>query len=171
MRHADHLQRSLLDRLTDHAPEATREGREHRATSARAQRLSVMRDLGWLLNAQGIASAQDIARYPCVADSVLNFGFADLAGKNASNLDIARIERLMTEAISAFEPRIVSGTLRVRAVQPVNQRDETALQHNALAFIVEGDLHAHPVPERLYLRTELDLEAGKTSVFEGTMPR
>jgi type VI secretion system protein ImpF len=171
MRQADHLQRSLLERLTDHAPDVTREGREHRATSARAQRASVMRDLGWLLNAQGIASAQDIARYPCVADSVLNFGFADLAGKSASNLDIARIERLMAEAILAFEPRIVSGTLRVRAVQATNPADEAAAQHNALAFIVEGDLHAHPVPERLYLRTELDLEAGKTTVFEGTMPR
>lgn len=164
---ADRLHRSLLERLTDHAPDVTREGREHRASSARAQRMSVMRDLGWLLNAQGIASAQDIARYPCVADSVLNFGFADLAGKSASNLDVARIERLMTEAISAFEPRIVPGTLRVRAIQS----DDAAIQHNALAFIIEGDLHAHPVAERLYLRTELDLEAGKTNVFEGTMPR
>ncbi|SPB13813.1 type VI secretion system lysozyme-like protein [Caballeronia novacaledonica] len=167
MRNADRLQPSLLERLTDHAPDATREGREHRASSARAHRKSVMRDLGWLLNAQGIASAQDIARHPGVADSVLNFGFADLAGKSASNLDVARIERLMTEAIIAFEPRIVSGTLRVRAIQS----DDAAIQHNALAFIVEGDLHAHPVPERLYLRTEFDLEAGKASVFEGTLQR
>ncbi|WP_250517086.1 type VI secretion system baseplate subunit TssE [Caballeronia sp. INDeC2] len=167
MRQADRLQPSLLDRLTDHAPDATREGREQRAGSARAQRTSVMRDLGWLLNAQGIASAQDIARYPCVADSVLNFGFADLAGKSASNLDVARIERMMMDAIGAFEPRIVPGTLRVRAIRS----DDAAIQHNALAFMIEGDLHAHPVPERLYLRTELDLEAGKANVYEGTLQR
>jgi type VI secretion system protein ImpF len=123
-----------------------------------------MRDLGWLLNAQGIASSQDVARYPGVAESVLNFGFSDLAGKSASNVDVARIERLMADAIRAFEPRILPGTLRVRAIQT----GETSGQHNAIAFIVEGDLHAHPVPERLYLRTELDLEAGKVDVSEGT---
>ncbi|SAL34378.1 type VI secretion system lysozyme-like protein [Caballeronia cordobensis] len=167
MRNADRVRPSLLDRLTDHAPGASREGREHRASSARAQRLSVMRDIGWLLNAQGIASAQDIARFPEVAASVLNFGFADLAGKSASNVDIGRIERLMSDAIGAFEPRIVPGTLRVRAMQS----DDAAIQHNALAFIVEADLHAHPVPERLYLRTELDLEAGKAKVFEGAIER
>ncbi|MCP3718346.1 MULTISPECIES: type VI secretion system baseplate subunit TssE [unclassified Paraburkholderia] len=166
-RNAERVLPSLLERLTDHAPEATSEVREHRASSARAQRLSVMRDIGWLLNARGIASAQEIARYPCVADSVLNFGFAELAGKSASDVELTRIERLIAEAIGAFEPRIVRGTLRVRAIQSGG----VAIAHNALAFIVEGDLHAHPVPERLYLRTELDLEAGKANVYEEVTPR
>ncbi|MFM0001255.1 MULTISPECIES: type VI secretion system baseplate subunit TssE [Paraburkholderia] len=164
LKNAERVQPSLLERLTDHEPDATREVREHRSSSARSLRRSVMRDLGWLLNAQGIASSQDVARYPGVAESVLNFGFSDLAGKSASNVDVARIERLMADAIRAFEPRILPGTLRVRAIQT----GETSGQHNAIAFIVEGDLHAHPVPERLYLRTELDLEAGKVDVSEGT---
>ncbi|CDY79209.1 Uncharacterized protein ImpF [Caballeronia glathei] len=156
------LQPSLLERLTDHEPGASREARERRVSSPRALRQSVMRDLAWLLNAQGIASAQDIARYPHVAGSVLNFGFSDIAGKSASGIDIAKVERLMHDTIRAFEPRILPGTLRVQAV-----RDEASASHpNALAFIVEGDLHSHPVPERLYLRTELDLEAGQVSVSE-----
>ncbi len=75
------LQASLLERLTDREPGVTREAREHRITSARALRLSVMHDLAWLLNAQGIASAQDIAAYPHVATSVLNFGFSILRGR------------------------------------------------------------------------------------------
>ncbi|MFM0628585.1 type VI secretion system baseplate subunit TssE [Paraburkholderia xenovorans] len=164
LKNAERVQPSLLERLTDHEPDATREVREHRSSSARSLRRSVIRDLGWLLNAQGIASSQDVARYPGVAESVLNFGFSDLAGKSASNVDVGRIERLMADAIRAFEPRILPGTLRVRAIQT----GETSGQHNAIAFIVEGDLHAHPVPERLYLRTELDLEAGKVDVSEGT---
>ena len=164
LKNAERVQPSLLERLTDHEPDATREVREHRSSSARSLRRSVMRDLGWLLNAQGIASSQDVARYPGVAESVLNFGFSDLAGKSASNVDVGRIERLMADSIRAFEPRILPGTLRVRAIQT----GETSGQHNAIAFIVEGDLHAHPVPERLYLRTELDLEAGKVEVSEGT---
>jgi type VI secretion system protein ImpF len=163
VKNAERVQPSLLERLTDHEPDATREVREHRSSSARSLRESVMRDLGWLLNAQGIASSQDVAHYPGVAESVLNFGFSDLAGKSASNVDVGRIERLMADSIRAFEPRILPGTLRVRAVQA----GETSGQHNAITFIVEGDLHAHPVPERLYLRTELDLEAGKVNVSEG----
>jgi type VI secretion system protein ImpF len=166
LKNAERVQPSLLERLTDHEPDATREVREHRSSSARSLRQSVMRDLGWLLNAQGIASAQDVTRYPGVAGSVLNFGFSDLAGKSASNLDVGRIERLMADAIRAFEPRILPGTLRVRVVQ-AGRADEMSGQHNTIAFIVEGDLHAHPVPERLYLRTELDLEAGKVEVSEG----
>ena len=116
LKNAERVQPSLLERLTDHEPDATREVREHRSSSARSLRQSVMRDLGWLLNAQGIASSQDVARYPGVAESVLNFGFSDLAGKSASNVDVARIERLMADAIRAFEPRILPGTLRVRAI-------------------------------------------------------
>jgi len=161
-RNAGRIQPSLLERLTDHDRDATREVREQRTSSARALRQSVMRDLGWLLNAQGISSSQDIRRYPHVAESVLNLGFSDLAGKSASNVDVVQIERLMVDTIRAFEPRILPGTLRVRAVQS----GETTGQHNAIAFIVEGDLHAHPVPERLYLRTELDLEAGTVNVTE-----
>ena len=98
--------------------------------------------------------------YP--AEVVFASDETDLAGKSASNVDVVQIERLMVDTIRAFEPRILPGTLRVRAVQS----GETTGQHNAIAFIVEGDLHAHPVPERLYLRTELDLEAGTVNVTE-----
>ncbi len=156
------LQASLLERLTDHDPRATRESRVQRATSARALRQSVMRDLGWLLNARGIASVQDVGMYPHVADSVVNFGFADIVGKSASGTDTARIERLLYDAIRAFEPRILPGTLRVQAIQ----HEETTAQHDATVFSVEGDLYMQPVPERLYLRTELDLEVGQVTVTE-----
>jgi type VI secretion system protein ImpF len=167
VKNASRLQASLLERLTDHEPGATREAREHRITSPRALRESVMRDLAWLLNAHGIASAQDIGRYPHVAGSVLNFGFSAMAGKNAASVDIVQIERLMYDVIRTFEPRILPGTLHVQAIQ----LEETTGQHNAVAFIVEGDLYAQPVPERLYLRTELDLESGQASVSEQSTPR
>jgi len=156
------LQASLLERLTDREPGVVREAREHRITSARALRLSVMHDLAWLLNAQGIASTQEIAAYPHVATSVLNFGFSDIVGKAASGVDIASIEGRLHDTIRAFEPRILPGTLRVSAIHS----GEITGRHNMIAFIVEGDLHSHPVPERLYFRTELDLEAGQVNVSE-----
>ncbi|WP_118178757.1 type VI secretion system baseplate subunit TssE [Paraburkholderia phosphatilytica] len=158
----DRLQPSLLDRLTDLEPEAQQESRERRVLSMRALRQSVQRDLAWLLNANGLGSVQDLKGYPYVQTSVINFGFPDIAGKTASGVDRLQLERLIREAIWAFEPRILRDTVRVTSVQA----EETTGRHNTVSFIVEGDLWAQPYPERLYLRTELDLDAAEVRVID-----
>ncbi|MGU7775896.1 type VI secretion system baseplate subunit TssE [Burkholderia sp. MR1-5-21] len=158
----DRLQPSLLDRLTDFEPDVRQEPRERRVLSMRALRDSVQRDLAWLLNANGVASVQDLSCYPHVATSVLNFGFPDIAGKTASGLDIVQMEKRVRDAIWAFEPRILRDSVRVSAIQ----QEETTGRHNTVAFVVEGDLWAQPYPERLYFRTELDLEAGEVRVID-----
>ncbi|MBP0593958.1 type VI secretion system baseplate subunit TssE [Paraburkholderia sp. LEh10] len=158
----DRLQPSLLDRLTDHEPELKQEARERRVLSMRALRQSVQRDLAWLLNANGLASVQDLSGYPYVSTSVLNFGFPDIAGKTASSMDTAKLEKYVRDAIWAFEPRILRETVRVTAVQA----EETTARHNTVSFLIEGDLWAQPYPERLYFRTELDLEAGEIRVID-----
>ncbi|SIT35768.1 Type VI secretion system lysozyme-related protein [Paraburkholderia piptadeniae] len=158
----DRLQPSLLDRLTDYEPEVKQEARERRVLSMRALRQSVQRDLAWLLNANGLASVQDLSGYPYVSTSVLNFGFPDIAGKTASGIDAAKLEKHVRDAIWAFEPRIIRDTVRVTAVQA----EETTGRHNTVSFLIEGDLWAQPYPERLYFRTELDLEAGEIRVID-----
>jgi type VI secretion system protein ImpF len=162
----DRLQPSLLDRLTDLEPEVKQEPRERRVLSMRALRQSVQRDLAWLLNANGLGSVQDLSRYPYVATSVINFGFPDIAGKTASGMNTAELERLIRDAIWAFEPRILHDSVRVSSVQA----EETTARHNTVSFIVEGDLWAQPYPERLYFRTELDLEAGEIRVIDQSGP-
>lgn len=156
------LQPSLLDRLTDYEPDVKQEPRERRVMSMRALRQSVQRDLAWLLNANGLGSVQDLSAYPCVATSVLNFGFPDLAGKTAWSLNGGQLEKLMRDVIWAFEPRILRDTVCVSVVQV----EETTGRHNTMSFIVEGDLWAQPYPERLYFRTDLDLEAGEIRVID-----
>jgi type VI secretion system protein ImpF len=158
----DRLQPSLLDRLTDLEPDVKAEPRERRVLSMRALRQSVERDLAWLFNANGLASAQDLSAYPHVATSVLNYGFPDIAGKTASSLDAAQIERAMADVIRAFEPRIIGETVRVSAVTA----GETTARHNTVSFTIEGDLWAQPYPERLFFRTDLDLEAGEVRVVD-----
>lgn len=158
----DRLQPSLLDRLTDHEPELKQEPRERRVLSTRALRQSVQRDLAWLLNARGLDSVLDLAPYPGVATSVLNYGFPDVTGKTSSGIDPARLARLVRDTICAFEPRILRDTVRVGVIQP----EETTGHHNTVAFLIEGDLWAQPYPDRLYFRTELDLEAGEIRVID-----
>ncbi len=163
----DRLQPSLLDRLTDLEPEKKAEPRERRVLSMRALRQSVQRDLAWLLNANGLASVQDLTGYPYVATSVINFGLPDIAGKTASGMDPLQLGKLVRDAIWAFEPRILRDTVRVSSMQ----LEETTGRHNTVSFIVEGDLWAQPYPERLYFRTELDLEAGEIRVIDQGGPR
>ncbi|MGF6721226.1 type VI secretion system protein ImpF [Paraburkholderia sp. GAS41] len=158
----DRLQPSLLDRLTDFEPEAQQESRERRVLSMRALRQSVQRDLAWLLNANGLASVQALSGYPYVATSVLNYGIPDITGKTASGVDPAQLERLIRDVIRTFEPRILRDSVQVSAIQV----EETTGRHNTVSFLIEGDLWAQPYPERLYFRTELDLEAGDVKVIE-----
>jgi type VI secretion system protein ImpF len=42
------------------------------------------------------------------------------------------------------------------------------MNRNALTFEIQGDLWAQPAPERLYLRSELDLETGNVSINQTT---
>ena len=89
----ERLQPSLLDRLTDDEPDVPQESRDKRVLSMRRLRESVLRDLGWLLNASRLDTLQDLGDHPFVARSVLNYGIPDIAGLTASGLDIAGLAR------------------------------------------------------------------------------
>jgi type VI secretion system protein ImpF len=85
----------------------------------------------------------------------------EIAGAFASNVDLRAIERGVRQAIETFEPRILARTIQVTAI--VSDED---MDHNALTFQIEGELWAQPVPEKLLLKTEIDLETGAVSVTE-----
>ncbi|TQK08258.1 type VI secretion system baseplate subunit TssE [Herbaspirillum sp. SJZ107] len=156
----ERLQPSLLDRLTDDDPAATVEPRERRVMSLRTLREGVLRDLAWLLNTTNLLSVTTTPALPHLANSVLNYGVPGLAGNAVSNLDIGALERGIRQAIWDFEPRLIRNTVSVKALAP------RAEGQNKLDFEIEADLWAQPYPERLYLKTELDLERGAVVVLE-----
>jgi len=155
------LQPSLLDRLTDDEPSRTQEPRERRVLSMRRLRQCVLRDLEWLLNSGNLAATQDLDGYPLIERSVINYGMPELAGCYSSSLELRGIERAVRQAVWDFEPRILRDTVKVRAIVSEDQ-----LNHNALTFEIEGELWAQPIPEKLFLKTEIDLETGAVSVTE-----
>ncbi|MGC4088546.1 MAG: type VI secretion system baseplate subunit TssE [Polyangiaceae bacterium] len=159
----ERLQPSLLDRLSDDEPDRTRESREKRVLSPQRLRESVRRDLTWLLNNTHLATVQDLDPFPQVEQSTLNYGMPDLAGKTASTVDSAALEKAIRRAIWEFEPRLLKESVRVKAV--VNEK---RMDHNALCFTIEADLWAQPLPLRLFLRTDVDLETGNVVVNEAT---
>lgn len=155
----ERLQPSLLDRLTDRAPDSRSESRDHRVLSMQKLRAAVLRDLRWLLNTGQLETTEDLERYPEVAKSVLNFGMPDISGLNLSGVDTESLERTVRDAIVQFEPRLSANTVKVTVV-----RDTEQMGRNALTFNIEGQLWAEPTPMALYLKTELDLETGDVSV-------
>ena len=154
----ERLQPSLLDRLSDDEPGKSSEPRERRVLSLRTLREAVLRDLAWLLNATNLLSVIDAEKMAHVTNTVVNYGVPDMSGIAVASVDVTQLERGIRQAIWDFEPRLIRGTVSVKAL-PTNQ-------HNKLIFDIQADLWAQPFPERLYLKTEMDLERGEVVVAE-----
>ena len=154
----ERIQPCLLDRLTDENPNAVKESRNERVISVKRYREGVLRDLIWLLNAKAHTAEDGLDEFPEVARSVLNFGTRDLCGLISSSLDLGTLEQEIAEAMRRLEPRINPGSLAVTAVSGSQKFA------NGIAVEIRGDLWAYPVPEQLYIRTEIDLDTGKYAV-------
>lgn len=161
----ERLQPSLLDRLTDDEPGNPKESADRRVISLSQLKVSVLRDLTWLLNSIALLDSEAAAQMPA-GTSVINFGLPPLAGHTASSVDIKAVEELIATIIATYEPRLIPGSLRVRA-----QLEESQMDHNALSFDIEADLWAEPVPLRLLLSTDLDLETGHIKVTPAAQGR
>jgi type VI secretion system protein ImpF len=157
----ERLQPSLLDRLTDDDRDQSQESRDKRILSPAKLRECVRRDLTWLLNTTHLAALQDLSEEPEVQRSVLNYGMPDFAGRTASSVDVRAMERVITRVIADFEPRLLKSSVKVRVVP-----DPDKMNHNAMSFQIEAELWAQPLPLRLFLRTEIDLESGAATVID-----
>lgn len=160
----ERLQPSLLDRLTDDEPEKSVESRERRVLSVRSLRESVLRDLAWLLNTTNLLSVTDHGKLPHLTNSVLNYGMPDISGISVAGLNLTDLERGIRQAIWDFEPRLIRASVTVKAVS-------TEADHNKIMFEIEGDMWAQPYPERLYLKTELDMDRAAIRLSENTGPK
>ena len=165
-RGTDRLQPALLDRLTDDDPENRQEPAQHAVVSKAKLKRMVLRDLAWLLNTTAHHTDDQLDGYPEVQRSVLNYGIPVLSGKHFSGVDWHDIERQIHAAILAFEPRILPGTLNVRAVAP----SDPLGHHNLLHFEIRGELWSMPFPQELLLRSELDLETGHIRLTDQITP-
>jgi len=158
---SERLQPSLLDRLTDHAPHALKEGTRDQIIDIRQLRDIVLRDLGWLLNTVNQEGDIDPEEFPYAVNSTLNYGITDISGKRAAESRPYELERMIHKAIEAFEPRIVQGTLEVKLSTTMDGI------HSRILFNIHAELWAQPVPVEVFMRTELDLASGDMSVVKG----
>ena len=149
----ERLQPSLLDRLTDDAPERRRETLDQQTLSMQQLRRAVLRDLAWLLNTTNLVATDDLDGAPLAAKSTINFGIPSFAGLIGTARKLGSLETGIADAIRAFEPRIRADSLKVRLRPPQDGEPSTAI-----TFEIQGELWAQPVPQQLFLETMIEIE-------------
>lgn len=142
---------SVLDRLLDYEPQSSQEAAKSRSKSLRELKLSVRRDLEWLLNTRSYPENVDEGLEE-VLKSVVFFGLPDFTAVSVkSHVEQKRLTVAMETAIKNFEPRFLD--LRVK-LEPISDLDRL------MRFRVEATLDVEPTPEPIVFDTVLQLGSG-----------
>jgi type VI secretion system protein ImpF len=160
--------RRRLHRLL--ALEARRDALEARGivVSSGVLREAVRRDIEALFNTERFESRPlltdreaalaaddppELADFPEVRRSTVNYGVPPFAGRSARDFDREALAREIRTILAAFEPRLREGATRVT----VTAGGKTA----GLSIEIDGLLIMSPAPERLRLKTIIDLDSGR----------
>jgi type VI secretion system protein ImpF len=146
---------SILDRLIDQHPDTPADPAMSRGQSLRHLKVSLKRDLEWLLNTRRTPEpVEDPSRE--LHRSLHNYGLPDFSGLSVNSpKDRQKLIWLMESAVAQFEPRIQGVTVTMDAPSP-NSR--------MVRFQIHGLLRIDPAPERVTFDTLLELTSGEYEV-------
>ena len=147
---------SVLDRLIDREPASNSEAAPTRAQSVRQLKVSLRRDLEWLLNSRRTPEAVG-GEFEELEKSLYNFGLPDVTTLSwDSSRDRARLARMIEQVLDTFEPRL-------SAIRVVAAEAAAGAQH-VMRFQIEGMLDMDPSPEHISFDTLLQLSSGEYQV-------
>lgn len=136
--------------------------------SNRVLREAVRRDIEALFNTERYESipmmadweaehftdnVQDLADFPEVRRSVVNYGVPSFSGRSSRDFDREALAKEIRAVLTTFEPRLKDGATKVE----VTLGDKTG----GLKIEIDAVLVTNPTPERLRLRTTVNLDNGK----------
>jgi type VI secretion system protein ImpF len=151
------VQPSLIDRLTDEDTRTSLDPRTTYAESLRQFKLSVQRDLEWLLNTRRIPELPPDALEE-LNRSLYTYGVPDITSLSRDSLAARkRLLRQVEEALVLFEPRLGDIRLSLIDVDGEDRRRE-------LRFLVEATLRLDPTPEQVMFDTVLQFTSGQYAV-------
>ncbi len=103
----------------------------------------------------------DLADFPEVRRSVVNYGVPSFSGRSSRDFDREELAREIRTVLATFEPRLKESATKVN----VTLGDKSA----GLKIEVDAVLIMTPTPERLRLRTTVNLDNGlaRTEFAEG----
>jgi len=146
----------LIDRLIDKDPQVRNDQPLARSQSVKQLKLSLKRDLEWLLNSRRIAEPAPES-FAEVSRSLYHFGLPDFSALSVeSPRDRNSLLREIEAAVAAFEPRLQS--VRVTLV------DSPSKLIRAVRFQIEGMLMMDPAPEQISFDTVLQLGNGEFQI-------
>jgi len=177
------LQPCLLDRLTDDQPDKITESGSQSGISEKTYKEGVKRDLNWLFNAQAFFEIQDkpktyikngkirtvtrmpcpnyeLADYPEVRRSVLNFGIKHVFGLTAP--DIEKLADQLQEALEVFEPRIY-----LDYTDPEKLPIDPQIKNNLITIGLNFSLWVNARMEQMPMNAIDDLETGQCLFRDG----
>ena len=159
------VQQSVLDRLVDEDLRASGDAPLTWGESVRQLKISLRRDLEWLLNTRRtIVPVPDACEE--VQASLFSFGLPDISGRSRDQLNMrARIAREVEETIAVFEPRLTA----VRVMLP--EDDDDGRDAHRFRLVVEAMLRLDPSPERIVFDTVLDTARGEFEVGSDSRER
>lgn len=147
---------SVLDRLIDEQPTATREAPKTRNQVLRELKRSLRRDLENLLNTRWRCTTwpQNLEELEL---SLVNYGIPDITAADlGSALNRAEFRRVVETVIRQFEPRFKS--VKVEMLDNVETLDRT------LRFRIDALLYAEPAPEPVLFDSALQPATGNVEV-------
>jgi type VI secretion system protein ImpF len=154
----DRVQPALLDLLTDDRPQEQAEADASSSLSPGRLREIILRDLSWLLNTSQMGTTIDLAPYPEVAASTLNYGVRARTGWEVGGIDPSALRHEILLSLRRFEPRLLPQSVEVTVTE--DRRD------GSLQFKIVADLWAQPAPLRMIMRTEAGETTGAVRVVE-----
>lgn len=136
--------------------------------STRILREAVRRDIEALFNTERYESTPlrsdwedeqfndgslELADFPHVRRSVINFGVPSFSGRSSRDFDRDSLAKEIRAVLGTFEPRLKQGATKVE----VTLGDKTS----GVRIEIDAVLITTPSPERMRLRTTINLDNGK----------
>jgi type VI secretion system protein ImpF len=147
---------SVLDRLLDDDPTATREPMMARHQVLREMKQTLRRDLENLLNTRRRPASwpQHLTE---LERSLVNYGIPDITGLDVSTGEGREdLRRVIESVLREFEPRFKS--VHVEMVQPADRSERT------LRFRIDGVVYAEPALEEVVFDSSLEPVTGEVQV-------
>ena len=156
------VQPSLIDRLTDLEPGLRDDPPTTREESARRFRLSVERDVEWLLNTRRTMQPAP-AGCPELRRSAHEYGLPDTTALPVgTKVGRERLLNALRDTLARFEPRLANPRVRLVESAQVNAPQ--------MRFVVEATLVMDPSPEQVVFDTVLEIARGEYAVIDGPAP-
>jgi type VI secretion system protein ImpF len=112
-------------------------------------------DLTALMNTVNLHTTLDLAPFPDVRVSILNFGIPEISNRTIDEYRTADIVTEIETALLTYEPRLIPNTIQVARDETI---DESTL---GIRFIVTGEMACDPVAVPVHFVADLEIDTGK----------